>query len=383
MTNPLYDAAVIGGGLAGCSAAIHLARQGARVALLESKTYPHHKVCGEVLSPECAALLNKLGLSRWLRQRRPAMIDTVEITTPGGTRWEARLPGMALGVSRYALDQALAEQAARQGVDLLPATTVTSVQGSLDNTFHLATRFPAGSDAITARVVIAAYGKRSQLDRTLNRAFLRRPQPFVGLKAHFYGPPLPCRIELHTFPGGYCGLSDIEEGKANACLLVREEVFQQAGSIPAFIIWMRQQNPRLGAWFANARLASDRWYSISQIPFVAKSTVQDDILMAGDSAGLIAPLAGNGMAMALRGGQLAAEYAGSFLQDKRTADELRRQYAAAWQREFHPRLRLGRLLQAFMLRPQPLALGLHLVKAVPPLGQFIIHHTRDTQLRQT
>ncbi|MBI5667823.1 MAG: NAD(P)/FAD-dependent oxidoreductase [Chloroflexi bacterium] len=381
MTDRRCDVAIIGGGLAGCSAAIYLARQGARVVLLEAKNYPHHKVCGEVLSPECGVLLDGLGLTEWLGQRQPAAIDTVEITSPSGAHWEARLPGTALGISRYALDHALAEQAACHGVDLQTETTVTGVQGTLEDSLRLTTRSPAGSSAITARVVIGAYGKHSRLDHTLNRAFTRQPQPFVGLKAHFDGPRLPCRIELHTFPGGYCGLSEIENGKINACLLVQNDVFRQAGSIPAFLAWMQQQNPRLAAWFASARLISDRWYSISQIPFVDKTVVDRDVLMTGDAAGLIAPLAGNGMAMALRGAHLAAEHAISFLRHERTAADLRRQYAADWQREFRLRLRLGRLLQAFLLRPQPLALGLHLVKAMPPLGHFFIHNTRDTHLR--
>lgn len=383
MTGSIYDVAVIGGGLAGCSAAIHLARQGARVVLLEAKTYPHHKVCGEVLSPECAGLLGELGLSVWLRQREPAVMDTVEITAPNGTGWTGHLPGAAIGISRYALDRALAEQAAQEGIDLRTETTVTGIQGSLDDTFRLTARSPAGSGAINARVVIGAHGKRGNLDRSFNRAFLRPHQPFIGLKAHFYGPPLPCRIELHAFPGGYCGLSNIEDGKANACLLVREPVFRQAGSIPAFFSWMQHQNPRLGAWFANAQLAGDRWYSISQIPFVDKTSVDNDVLMAGDSAGLIAPLAGNGMAMALRGGRLAAEYAGAFIQCELSAGAVRRRYAAAWRREFRLRLRLGRFLQAFMLRPQALALGLRLTGMVPALGHFFIHSTRDTRLNNT
>lgn len=379
MSRPSYDTAIVGGGLAGCSAAIHLARTGVRVALFEAKTYPHHKVCGEVLSPECTRLLDELGLTDRLQTLGPARMDAVCVTAPNGAAWTGRLPGVALGISRYQLDHLLAQQALQSGVDVYTSTTVTDIYGTLADSFQVITRAKSGRDRFQVRAVIAAHGKRGSLDRTLNRRFLRQPQPFLGLKAHFYGPPLSGRIELHTFPGGYCGLSEIEDGKTNVCLLVRDSVFKRAGGLETFIGWIGQQNPRLGAWLAAAEPASDRWYSISQVPFVNKRQIENDILMAGDSAGLIAPLAGNGMAMALQGGKLAAAYTGLFLRDELSPDVLRRQYPAAWQREFWLRLRLGRLLQTFMLRPQPLALGLHLMNAVPLLGHFFIHQTRDVR----
>ena len=63
MTERLFDVAVIGGGVAGCAAAIQLAQKNLRVVLCEAKSYPHHKVCGEFLSPECTRLLDSLGLT--------------------------------------------------------------------------------------------------------------------------------------------------------------------------------------------------------------------------------------------------------------------------------------------------------------------------------
>lgn len=380
MTLSMVDVAIVGGGLAGCSAAIHLAQQGLQVALFEAKSYPRHKVCGEVLSPECADLLDELGVSNPIHRLQPAHMDTVFVTAPNGTSWETRLPGLAMGISRYALDHILAERAASLGVNVRTDTTVTGVQGSLTKSFRLTVRSLSGQDAFSARAVIASHGRRSTLDRAMNRAFLRQPQPFIGLKAHYYGPPLPCRIELHTFHGGYCGLSEIEDGKTNACLLVREAVFRQAGDVAAFVAWMQRQNPRLGTWLANAGLATERWYSISQVPFVDKTIVENDVLMAGDAAGLIAPLAGNGMAMALQAGKLAAHYTGMYVKGYLSASDLRRRYAAAWKHEFQARLKLGRLLQAFMLRPSLLAFGLRLMNAVPSLGQYFIHHTRDSHL---
>lgn len=378
----MFDTAVVGGGIAGCCAAIHLARRGRQVILIEAKAYPHHKVCGEFLSPECTVLLDELGLSSQLRALRPVYIQTVEITAPNGTSWTETFPQAAIGISRYALDHLLVQQALACGVEVLDSTTVTQIQGSLKQTFSLNLD---QRRQIQARTVIAAHGKRSGLDRALQRDFLNYPQPFVGLKNHFYGPPLPGRVELHVFSGGYCGMSEVEGGKTNVCLLVRQEVFQQAaGGPPAnvenFISWMQQQNGRLNTWLSQAEPILPRWLSIGQVPFVPKQPVENDVLMAGDSAGLIAPVAGSGMGMAFQGGKLAADYLDRYLTTSLDAAMLRREYAQTWRRQFQARLRLGRFLQAFMLRPHLLTSGLHLLNVLPALGQYFLTRTRDYQL---
>jgi flavin-dependent dehydrogenase len=234
-------------------------------------------------------------------------------------------------------------------------------------------------------VVIAAHGKRAALDRSLGRRFLRRPQPYLAFKAHFSGPPLPRRIDLHGFPGGYCGMSEIESGAgarlANVCLLVREPVFQRVSlgkpdPIESFVDWLQGQNPRLAAWLSQARRVDERWLSIAQVPFGPKRPVVNDVLMAGDSAGLIAPLAGDGIAMALRGGQMAAEHTLGFLAGSVPGAQFTHGYARAWRSEFGARLRLGRLLQPLMLRPPLLGPALRLLNAAPALARYLVTHTR-------
>ena len=104
------------------------------------------------------------------------------------------------------MDAALADRARAAGVDVLEGATVTNICGSLDDSFSLDVRTAGGVSRLVARTAIGAHGKRSRLDRSLRRAFMEQPQPFVGLKAHFRGSPLPHRIDLYGFPGGYCGI---------------------------------------------------------------------------------------------------------------------------------------------------------------------------------
>ncbi|HEX2905967.1 MAG TPA: hypothetical protein VHO69_03860, partial [Phototrophicaceae bacterium] len=242
--------------------------------------------------------------------------------------------------------------------------------------FCLTTRSSNGNSTVSARLVLAAHGKHSPLDRMLNRSRFPQSPVFVGLKAHFQGPSLSQHIELHAFTGGYCGLSEIENNRTNACLIVRQDVFQQITAqattpIDTFIQWMQHQNPALSAWFAHATPVSDHWHSISGVSFIRKPVIENDALMVGDSAGMIPPLTGNGMAMALEAGKMAAFLANHFLAGHLTAADLKQQYRQQWRQQFQTRLLLGQFLQRFALQPHLLSPGLHLFNAMPK--PFIVH----------
>lgn len=377
-----FDTAVVGGGLAGISAAITLAKKGIRVLLIEAKTYPHQKVCGEFLSPACACFLDHLDVLHAVQAMRPAYISKVTLTTPKGVSWNNDFAGMGIGISRYTLDQLLVSHAQAAGVHVLQGTTVSRIEGNLREGFTLAARRHGKVDLFRSQTVIAAYGKRSRLDRSLNRSFWSRNHPFVALKSHFYGPPLPQRVEVHTFDGGYCGLSEVEARRTNVCLLVKQHVFERmaANNISVFIRWMRSQNTFLDWWLSQGEQAEQQWHSISQIAFARKSLVEGDVLMAGDAAGLIAPLAGDGMEMALHGGQMAAHAVNHFLEGRWSASAMKQHYSTEWHQTFKLRLRLAQWLQTVILNPPLATVGLHLLNHLPALGDFIVNHTRDTRL---
>jgi flavin-dependent dehydrogenase len=376
-----FDAAIIGGGPAGCSAAITLAQSGAKVLLAEAKAYPHDKLCGEFLSPECPIYLDQLGMGATLQAQGAAAIEWVRISATNGAAWQSRLPGTAWGLSRKLLDAALGRQAQALGVTLWEGTQVARISGNLERGFELETRSGTQACSVQASLVVGAYGKRASLDRLLKRRFLQIDQPYMALKSHFQGPPLGQAIELHAFPGGYCGLSQIEGGLHNVCLLARQPVFKRVSGGPpdpiaCFVAWMRGQNPRLEAWFERAERSPEDWLSIAQVPFVKKRPLVNDILMVGDAAGLIAPLAGDGIAMALQGGRLAGQLGSRYLSGHMSPAALRQAYPAAWRRAFAARLRLGRWLQALMLRPLLLAAGLGTFTALPGLGSYFVRRTR-------
>lgn len=382
MSSGPVDVLIIGGGPAGTSAAITLARQGWRVTLIEAKPYPREMVCGEFLSPEGIPLLARLGIQADLDFAGAASIRKVRFVAPAGRDvWEADLPGVALGISRRALDERLAVQARQAGVVILEGRQAVDIQGGLQSGFTVLVRGRQAEENYPARVVIGAWGKRSALDRTLGRAFIQRPQPYVALKAHVAADPLGEWLEMHAFPGGYCGISDIEENQQNVCLLVRQPVFQQHGQteddpVHGFITWMKQQVPALNRRLEGAQLVYSRWMAIAQVPFEPKENILRDVLLAGDASGLIAPLAGDGISMALEAGWLAGDLSSRFLSGQWNAVELRREYMKEWRKRFAFRLALGRMLQPLLLEPASAEKIFRLLAASPALGQTIIRWTR-------
>ncbi len=383
-----WDAVIIGGGLAGCMAAITLAQSGKQVALIEAGDYPRNKVCGEFFSPECTALFDSIGFLPVLNRLAANPIRTIRITAPDGEAWQTTLRIPGLSVSRYTLDAALAAYAQQVGVELLTRTRALDIDGDLARGFSVTAQSDGSTWDLRATGVIAAHGKRSNLDRVLKRRFFTQQHPYIGLKRYFIGTPLPGQLDLHVFPGGYCGVSQVENGQTNVCLLVEQPVFQAAcvaiteerSPRERFIRWMCQHNPQLGAWMVTAVPAMPDWLSIGQVALCPKTPLEGDVLMAGDAAGMVAPLAGDGMAMALHSGRLAAEALTQFLTGDQSAEGMKRAYAKTWTQQFRFRLRLGRTLHNVLIRPRILSLGLRTLRRFPAAGDWLIRNTRDLDL---
>lgn len=369
----MYDAIVIGGGLAGCSAAIQMAEQGYRVLLLEKGTYPKHKLCGEFLSPEVQASFERLGVLQAVQAAGAHSIERTHLTAPNGASFRSPLPGTALGLSRYRLDHLLFEHACACGADGRDGTRVRAVSGSLDEGFVVET----GGATFEGRVLFGAYGRRGVLDRTLNRSFLHEYSPYVAFKAHYTGIACSDQIELHAFPGGYCGLARIEDGRVNVCWISHEEELKAAGGTPeAMIERALVKNDALGRRLERGQRLSDSFLAVSQVSLSRKSMFENDICMIGDTAGMIAPLCGDGMAMALRSAELAVPPAADFLDGRCSAETFQQHYADAWDRAFRTRMRLGRWIHGSAFRPGFAAAVVRACHLVPALGRWLIQQTR-------
>jgi flavin-dependent dehydrogenase len=346
---------IIGGGLAGLTTAIHLAKHEIEVILLEKHEYPRHKVCGEYISNEVLPYLKYLGIDVFKHQAK--QISTLMLSHQNGTSIEQKLPLGGFGISRYAMDNLLAEMAKSSGVQII-FEEAKSIRFN-DNDFVIET----DKDTFVSDFVIASYGKRAVLDKTLDREFISNKTPWIGIKAHYKANHFnPEHVELHNFLGGYCGLSMVENGHINLCYLVHQEQFKLYKSIEDFNENGLSKNPYLSEFLKISEPIFEKHLAISQISFQDKPTVENHILYAGDAAGLIHPLCGNGMAMAIHSAKLVAEQIVDYYRNSSVREMVEVNYAKSWEDTFRKRLTYGKFIQKILLN-QPLSSNL--IKLVP------------------
>lgn len=367
-----WDVIIVGGGLAGLTSALHLSKNNCKVCLIEKNTYPHHKVCGEYVSNEVLPYLNSLAIDPFSLGAKN--ISKFEITDTKGHPIKANLPLGGFGISRYAFDNLLYE-AVKDKVEVIFETVEKIVFE--DNHFKVSTQ---NKNTFFADFVIGAFGKRSNIDSFLNRKFMKQKSYWLAVKNHFEYEFSDDLVALHNFEGGYCGLSKTETNALNACYLTTFKSFKKYNDIETFQEKEMSKNSYLKKFFNEAKPIFKKPLTISQISFHKKEPVENHIFMLGDSAGLIHPLCGNGMAMAIKSAEIFSElFIATFLKNNFDRKKLEENYAAKWQNEFGERLKTGRLIQRILMNPFASKVGFGIAKTVPSIMPKIIEKTHGTK----
>lgn len=364
-----HDVLIIGGGLAGLTAAIHLALHGADVAVFEANTYPHHKVCGEYVSKEIEPYLNRLGINPYTVGA--VNITKFQISTPNGNLIETKLPLGGFGISRYALDNLLFDRAKELGVNFYFEKVVKTVFEH--DTFSISTN----TQDYESKIAIGAYGKRSILDKNLERDFSKKKHSWLAVKGHYLMAEFPEHlVGLHNFEGGYAGLSKTESGSVNFCYLTQYQGFKKYKDVAAFNAQIVSENPHLKKFLADATPVFEHPLTIAQISFDKKDSVVQHMLMCGDTAGLIHPLCGNGMAMAIHSSKIASELILRYLSDvDYNRLQLEHDYAKTWSKIFSKRLWVGRKLQRLLMNKIMVSLGIYTIGKSKRILNYIIAKT--------
>ncbi len=376
MTEEL-DVAIVGAGPAGSSAAAELAGAGFSVAVFEKDVFPRHKVCGEFLSAAGRRQLERWHLGEDLeRIGAESIVDGGFYLSDGSSRGFA-LPEPATGISRWSLDTMLAAHASRSGAEVRFSHDVAGLEGNLSEGFAVTVRAPDGERRYRARALLAAWGRWSPLDISFERDFAsKKTGRFFGWGSHYEGDSrhLSGRVHLYFFPGGYCGLSRVENGGVNFAGIVSEEKLHgSGGGWEGFTARLRESHRPLSEHLAPLRPRGEILGS-QTVLFEKHSTEFRDVLAAGDAAGVRDPFTGDGQAAAIAGGVLAAERLAEFLRGNVSGSELVEKYRAAWSRRLGSRFGWDALFRRLVLSPRLQRLALPFAR---PLASVAFRATRS------
>jgi flavin-dependent dehydrogenase len=260
---------ILGGGVAGCAAAIALARKGRSVTLIEREPAPRHKVCGEFLSGEALDDLQALGID--VASLGAVPIGFVRLAAASRAA-EAPLPFPAASLTRKTLDTALIGQAIAAGV-----------------------RVECGQHDLRG------HGRPKD------------PHQWVAFKMYYRLSPaqtaeLAGASELMLYPGGYGGIQPVEGGLANLCCVVQQRYLSRTGHRwESFLAKMQQDCPHLAMRLAGAEPLLAKPIAITHIPYgFIRRTTGDGLYCIGDQATVIPSFTGDGISIALHTARCAA-----------------------------------------------------------------------------
>lgn len=366
------DVAVIGAGPAGSTLAALLAGRGRQVALIDRDTFPRDKVCGEFLSYDALPLLDELGVLPVLLEAGAPEITHCRVVSRRHT-YEFDFPHAARGVSRMLLDDVLFRTALARGAVDLSGRTATVFEARSGATPDAGSLILDDGTVVRARVLAGAWGRWGRFDQQLARAFVRnRSHRNFGFKRHFHGTPSSV-IELYSFRRGYLGVSSVEGALVNVCGLVHAaRLAHHKGRWDAFVAQIRNEEPPLDAMYGRVTPAQEQYLSSEPVIFRSRSAVEGGIFMLGDASGVIDPLTGNGMAMAIQSAFLAAPLIEQAFDDRTRAEN---SYRERHHDTFAHRIAWSRRVAFVLSRPRLLDTMLAGLRG-RAVGEFLLRKTR-------
>ena len=377
------DVVIVGAGPAGSVAATVLARAGVRVRLLDRAAFPRDKLCGDTVNPGTLAALRRLGLSTRIDDRG-LRVDGMRVTGPRGIAIEGRYPDGVFGraLLRRDLDWALLQHAMDAGAQFEPSTAVRRAIVEESHGSPCVGGVVVGVNGrdreLRAHVTLAADGRRSTLAFGLGLArHPARPRRWAIGAYYENARGLSSLGEMHVRHGRYIGVALVPGGLANVCLVKPFDEKRVRSPGPLFTTLLAAElaaDPILRERFADARLAQPP-VVLGPLAIEVGAEQVRGLLLAGDAAGFIDPMTGDGLRFAVRGGALAAEAALESL--ARGWNGVHERLAKARRREFASKWRFNRALRTLVASPRGIEAAIIGTRLAPGLLRRIIATAGD------
>ena len=375
----MFDVVICGAGPAGAVAATVLARAGARVLVLDRARFPREKLCGDTLNPGALAVLIRLGLDG--AAAGSLELDGMIVTGGSGVRVEGRYDGLhGRALARRELDAALASAAAAAGAGMeervLVQEPIVDASGGTPVVRGVVIHGRAGgSIRVPASIVIAADGRYSRVARALGLSKCApRPRRWaIGGYFQDVGE-MTSFGEMHVRAGHYIGVAPLPGGLTNACVVTPQP---SGRSMNELLMSALRSDPLLHDRFARARMVGDA-ICLGPLAVDCNCAGMPGLLLAGDAAGFVDPMTGDGLRFAFRGGELAA------LEALRALEHGAEGVAAAHvrllearRREFARKVRFNRRLRSFVAYPGAVRAAAYGAVVAPAVLQRVIRYAGD------
>jgi flavin-dependent dehydrogenase len=383
MSEQLYDIAVIGAGPAGSTAANYLARSNFRTCIIERKSFPRETVCGEFLSGEVAEILHELNLFKQFQSLQPNTLETFKYFPEHSGSYITSLPFTAFSMKRGKFDAFLLDNARKSGAEVYQPASVEQVEKKGEQ-YQLFLSIDGKQEQLTARYVVGAFGKSTPLDKTLQRDFLGGKSRLNGVKFHVpkkFMKNIPAHeIQIYTAQDMYCGVNATDDETMTVAFLERHA--HNGVSARERLLELMRKNKHF------AEIVSDDFetsmdtfplYGAGDIYFGKKNIVYNGIFMVGDASRVIAPLAGDGIGMAMQSAKILASVIADGRKNVLTNETLAGFYRSKWNLHFRQRLYIAQKIQTMLLSRLGKRMSQALLDGFPSLLSVAIEHTRGLQ----
>jgi geranylgeranyl reductase family protein len=362
----MFDAIIIGAGPAGSATATFLGRKGYHVLLLDKARFPREKVCGEFISPEIPAVLDRLDVLKTIQEKKPWETQGILISSYQNVQFKLDFPPVrdsaihhtttnfqGFNIPRFIFDEILLRNAQKTPVEILEGFKVVDLIFEGDQICGVKGIHPEGYKAtFRSRIVVGAGGRNCIVAKRLNFHVGYRWLRKVGLMVYFKGVRDPGRyVEMHVNPPGYCGMAPMGEDLLNVSLVVDQEAIQNRKENLSEYFLESLFKTRLVKEKLEGASMIQRLKGVGPLAFKAKRCSWDGALLIGDSAGFIDPFTGEGIYHALRSGELAAEIVDEAFKINNFSKGFLQKYDRVRIHEFRKKFRICHILQHILYRP--------------------------------